>query len=216
MAGAENKVTVQEKGDRPPWDMTWLPSLPALWESQRALRQRSISGKPLVTGIMSRRHGVEVCVGSMACVKLNHEVLKPITSAMAESACLQTPGLELLFHEVLAFHVSAGYPDEKQMAAVAHADAWGLKRMLNFLRRKWYKEETPRVPQWHFDSPVKQTDQALCGNPRLKNFIASSHIHAAMQLNCHFVHTGSLPLMLKDLFCPLSTEKVTCMVWACT
>ncbi|CAJ1397021.1 unnamed protein product [Effrenium voratum] len=144
MAGAENKVTVQEKGDRPPWDMTWLPSLPALWESQRALRQRSISGKPLVTGIMSRRHGVEVCVGSMACVKLNHEVLKPITSAMAESACLQTPGLELLFHEVLAFHVSAGYPDEKQMAAVAHADAWGLKRMLNFLRRKWYKEETPR------------------------------------------------------------------------
>ena len=124
----------------------WMAQLPSLWEGIRAFRERSLRGMNLLRGITLKGHGLNpVVVGNMQCCKLNYDVLASILKVMADEGCIFVPKVYLLQGACLEFHCHAGYPDDLSLGNAACSDGWGLKRQLNFLKRKWMRNQKPRV-----------------------------------------------------------------------
>ena len=100
----------------------------------------------LLRGITLKGHGLNpVVVGNMECCKLNYDVLASILKVMADEGCIFVPKVYLLQGACLEFHSHAGYPDALSLGNAAYSDGWGLKRQLNFLKRKWMRNQKPRV-----------------------------------------------------------------------
>lgn len=79
-------------------------------------------------------------------VVVNAELLTHYVARMEAVGCLKTPSIEALSVETLRFHQLAHNPhNAEQVELVAHTDAWSLRRMLTFLRRKWQRQERPRA-----------------------------------------------------------------------
>ena len=127
-------------------DFQWVAQLPILWENNRAFRERSLNGQTLLRGISEPGHGDrEVVIGNIVCCKMNNEVLKIVLKLMGDNGCIFVAKVYLLQAAALEFHSNSGYPEAASLGVVAHSDGWGLKRMLSFLKRKWMRNQTPRV-----------------------------------------------------------------------
>ncbi|CAE7883920.1 unnamed protein product [Symbiodinium necroappetens] len=122
-----------------------MAQLPAVWEAVRAFRERSLRGMNLLRGVVLKGHGLSpVVVGNIECCRLNSDVLATILKIMADEGCIFIPKVFLLQGACLEFHRHAGYPDALSLGQAAYGDGWGLKRQLNFLKRKWMRKQTPR------------------------------------------------------------------------
>ena len=111
------------------------------WEAQATLRRRASKGKSLM---VSTLRDVPQVLGNIKNVAENHEVLLPLVKRMSAAGALDTPAVETLAGFVLEFYSLAGYPDPVRAHALAHQDAWGIKRCLTLLRRKWSRQEMPK------------------------------------------------------------------------
>lgn len=135
----------------------WVAQLPAVWEAVRAFRERSLRGTTLLRGIVLKAHGeTPVVVGNIECCRLNSDVLATILKIMADEGCIFVPKVYLLQGACLEFHCHAGYPEALSLGTAAYGDGWGLKRQLNFLKRKWMRKQTPRVSRLCYINPKKR------------------------------------------------------------
>ena len=100
-------------------------------------------------GVRRKVDQVEVCVGTLKCAARNSWIVKTVTGRMAKEGVVKCPPLGRLFAEMLSFHQQNGPLTDQNILAVAHSDAWGLKRIMSFCRRKWVRDETPRVAWLH-------------------------------------------------------------------
>jgi len=112
------------------------------WEAQRDLRQRCSKGLSLMVNVK----GKGPVIGSLANITANHAVLASITGRMAMNGVIKTPPVDQLSALVFNFYVLANFPEMTTAATLAHQDAWAIKRCMTTLRRKWQRNETPRVP----------------------------------------------------------------------
>ena len=111
------------------------------WDAQPLLRRRAAKGKAL---LVSTLKDVPQVLGNIKNMAENSDVLKPIVLRMSAEGILDTPSVETLTAVVLEFYSLAGYPDPLGAHALAHQDAWGMKRCLTLLRRKWSRQEIPK------------------------------------------------------------------------
>ena len=126
-------------------DMKWVDELPDKWEMIRAFRRRSQEGKSLARGLHQPGHGDnEVVTPSLDCAKINSELLAITLKVMADHACIFVPPVYLLQGACLEFHSNCGFPDASALAVAGNSDGWAIKRLLNVLKRKWNRPETPR------------------------------------------------------------------------
>lgn len=114
------------------------------WEAQRDLRQRCANGGAL----MVNPRGQGGVLGNLASAKANVAVLSAITGRMAAHGILKAAPVDVYSNMVLDFYVAANYPKMSLAPSLAHQDAWGIKRCLSFLRRKWMRNEVCR-DAWH-------------------------------------------------------------------
>lgn len=115
--------------------------VPQEWDDVAALRRRASKGRTLM---VSATKGISHVLGNIKNVAENRDVLLPLVRCMCSAGRVDTPSLELLTPLVIEFYSLAGYPDPSELEAVAHQDAWGIKRCLTLLRRKWSRSETPK------------------------------------------------------------------------
>ena len=111
------------------------------WEAQAPLRRRASKGKSLMVSTVKE---VPQVLGNTKNVAENSDVLMPLIKRMAAAGILETPSVETLSPMVLEFYALAGYPDPAGAPALAHQDAWGIKRCLTLVRRKWSRQEMPK------------------------------------------------------------------------
>ncbi len=127
-----------------PRNFQWMASLPAVLEEKRVFRARSLRERSLLQGVFLPSNKREVVHGNLECCRLNIEALSTMLKMMADNACIFVPRVTLLQAVCLEFHSHAGFPNADTLATTAFADGWGFKRMLNFLKRKWRRNERPR------------------------------------------------------------------------
>ena len=111
------------------------------WEEHPGLRVRAKQGMSLMTATAA---GMNHCLGSLKDCAENHAVLMPVLEGLLAAYTLDTPSVDLLGAKCKLFLQLAAYPDASAMSAVAHRDAWSLKRCLTTLKRKWSRQETPK------------------------------------------------------------------------
>ena len=128
-------------------DCSWIGQVPSSWEDHRQFRTACMEGRSLTVGVFLKEFGdQEVVLGTLACCKLNVKLLRALLDCMATTPCIFNPPLHVLQAALLEFYALNHFPDPDDLAAKAHKDGWGLKRMLSFLRRKFTRTEMPRVP----------------------------------------------------------------------
>ena len=131
---------------------SWWGGIYEEWESVRELRQRAHSGRSIMLGVRRKVDLQEVCLGTLRCASLNYDILRIVLKRMALNGILANPPLGRLYSEFLGFHQQNSTLDGNAVASIAHSDAWAMKRLLTFMRRKWSRTEMPR-------------DTWLCGAP---------------------------------------------------
>ena len=127
-------------------DFLWLQGVWEDWESIRALRQRAAVGRSLMLGVRRKTDSAEVCVGTLKCAQLNCELVRMLSRRMAKHGVIKNPRLGRLYHEFVSFHQQNGPLVGDAVLVASHADAWGLKRLLTLMRRKFARDEYPRDP----------------------------------------------------------------------
>ncbi|CAE7198036.1 unnamed protein product [Symbiodinium sp. CCMP2592] len=126
-------------------DMSWVDQLPDKLDALKAFRRRSQEGKSLARGLHQPGHGdKEVVLPTLDCCKMNSELLAIPLKLMADNACIFVPPVYLLQGACLEFHSEAGFPDAAALQVAGNSDGWAMKRLLNVLKRKWNRPETPR------------------------------------------------------------------------
>ena len=118
-----------------------LATVPMEWESHPILRTRAKQGMSLMT---STSPGIVHCLGSLKDCSENHAVLMPVLQGLLAAVTLDTPSVDLLGAKCKTFLQLAAYPDMSAVSAIAHRDAWSLKRCLTTLKRKWSRQEVPK------------------------------------------------------------------------
>ena len=124
----------------------WLQGVWEDWELLRPLRQRAAVGRSLLVGVRRKTDSAEVVVGTLKCAQLNCEMVRRLTLRMAKHGVIKNPPLGRLYHEFVSFHQQNGPLTGDDVLVASHADAWGLKRILTLMRRKWSRDEMPRDP----------------------------------------------------------------------
>ena len=119
---------------------TYLMGVDQVWEGQRDLRSRCAQGGCL----MLNPTGTGPVLASLKSIKANVEILAVITQRMAQHGRIASAGVDALSSVVLDFYVAANFPMDALAPSLAHQDAWGIKRCLTFLRRKWGRREVAR------------------------------------------------------------------------
>ena len=127
----------------------WFYGIYEEWEKEKGLRQLALKGQGIMQGVRRKVDQVEVCVGTLRCAARNSFIIKTVTQRMVQHGVVKCPPLGRLFGQMLAFHQQNGPLTDQNILAVAHSDAWGLKRLMSFCRRKWARDETPRVACLH-------------------------------------------------------------------
>ena len=125
--------------------MVDFSGVPEAWDGEPLLRRRAAKGQSLM---VSTVRDVPQVLGNIKNVAANYDVLAPLVTKMAVAGVIETPSLEVLTPLVIEFYSLAGYPDPVGVHALAHQDAWGLKRCLTLLRRKWSRGEVPKDSCW--------------------------------------------------------------------
>ncbi|OLQ14679.1 hypothetical protein AK812_SmicGene1179 [Symbiodinium microadriaticum] len=115
-----------------------LTTLASRWENVRSLRERCAKGHALMRATAD---GCVQCMGTLKDCAENNEVLKVIVGLMLESLTIDSNGIDMIVDQCTAFLELAHYPDKARLGAIAVRDAWGIKRCLTTLRRKWGRYE---------------------------------------------------------------------------
>ena len=123
---------------------SWFAGFYQNWETLRSLQQRAIRSRSILLGVHRKVHEAEVVVGSLKCSALNAKLIRMFAERMAKHGVIRNPPLARLFGQFLSFHWENGLLSGEPLNAVAHADAWGLKRLLTCMRRTWSRGESPR------------------------------------------------------------------------
>ena len=118
-----------------------LTSLPGKWEDLRELRSQVAGGRSLM---VSSTVQTTCCLGNLKDCAANHAAIREVLNCMVVACTTRTPGIDLLSTACQSFLQLAHYPDETTLNAIGHRDAWGLKRCLSTLRRKWVRAERPK------------------------------------------------------------------------
>lgn len=118
-----------------------LTTLASRWENVRSLRERCAKGHALMRATAD---GCVQCMGTLKDCAENNEVLKVIVGLMLESLTIDSNGIDMIVDQCTAFLELAHYPDKARLGAIAVRDAWGIKRCLTTLRRKWGRYEAPK------------------------------------------------------------------------
>ena len=121
--------------------MVDFSKIPQTWDDISALRRRAQKGRSMM---VSTTQGISQVLGNIKNVSENHEILRPLVLEMSKNGVVETPPVEKLSQLVVEFYSLAGYPDPGNIEALAHQDAWGIKRCLSLVRRKWSRAETPK------------------------------------------------------------------------
>ena len=128
----------------------WLQGLWEEWEKDRQIKDLARAGRCLMSGLRRKLDNQEVVVGTLKCAALNVPILSTVVSRMATNGILKNPPLGRLYCEFLSFHQQWNPRPGQELPPIAHADAWGAKRLLTFLKRKWSRTEMPRDPYLQF------------------------------------------------------------------
>ena len=123
----------------------WFQGVYETWETVRALRQRALQGRCILLGVRRKSDQAEVIVGSLKVAGLNVKLVRMVSERMACHGIVRNPPLARLYGQFLSFHQQNGNLTGDTLHHVSHADAWGLKRILSFMRRKWKRGEQPRA-----------------------------------------------------------------------
>ena len=118
-----------------------LKELPTAWEGIRSIRNQIQGGRSLMVSTVAGMAGV---LGNLKDCSENSECLMAILERMKASLTCDTPGVDILSVACRVALELCRYDDQEGLAAVAHRDAWGMKRCLSTLRRKWARNETPK------------------------------------------------------------------------
>ena len=118
-----------------------LQTLAKDWEECFRLRTQVAQGKSLM---LSTSVGSTSCLGNLKDCAENYEPLKATLGKMLISRTLDTPPIDNISVACREFLAMAHYPDSDGVPAIAHRDAWSLKRCLSTLRRKWSRQEVPK------------------------------------------------------------------------
>ena len=121
--------------------MAGFSKLPEQWDAVPNLRRRAAKGRSLLVSAVKDMNQI---LGNIKNVAENSDVLRPIVETMTSAGNLETPSIEVLSPLILEFYGLASHPSPEQAAALAHQDAWGVKRCLTLLRRKWSRQEMPK------------------------------------------------------------------------
>lgn len=124
--------------------MVNFSSVPDAWENTPCLRRRVVKGKRLM---LSTTPEISQVLGNVKNLAANNEVLKPVLACMVKCGVVKTPSVEVLAPLVLDLFGNAGYPNTAAAEDMAHQEAWGIKRCLNFARRKWSRPGGPEIPK---------------------------------------------------------------------
>ena len=111
-----------------------LATTPVEWESAAAGYSMMASTVP----------GVNSCLGNLRDCSANYAVLLPVLNSMVAAITIETPGIDLLSEKCKVFLELSNYPCQGNILGVAHRDAWGIKRCLTTLKRKWTRLEVPK------------------------------------------------------------------------
>ncbi|CAE7808331.1 unnamed protein product [Symbiodinium microadriaticum] len=87
---------------------------------------------------------VSQVLGNIKNVAENYDVLFPLVQRMSACGRVDTPAVDDITPLVVEFYSETGFPDTANLEALAHQDAWGIKRCLTLVRRKWSRAETPK------------------------------------------------------------------------
>lgn len=122
--------------------MVDFSKVPQAWDDIATLRRRAQKGRSLM---VSTTRGVNQVLGNIKNVAENHEILRPLVACMSKCGVVDTPPVEKLSELVAEFYGLAGFPEPAGIEALAHQDAWGIKRCLSLLRRNGLGRRHPRT-----------------------------------------------------------------------
>ena len=127
----------------------------AAWEEVAHLRRSARKCKLLVQDVQGRKHVCE----SLANIKLNAELVRPITRTMAEYGRIHKP-IDLIKDAFVDFYKQQMQGDEdinlenpetmRCITQKASSSANVVKKMLTVIKRKWSLWELPRAAQHKF------------------------------------------------------------------
>ena len=121
--------------------MVDFSKVPKEWESNATLRKRAMKGRRLMVSTVK---DVSQVLGNIKNVAENYDVLFPLVQRMSACGRVDTPAVDDITPLVVEFYSETGFPDTANLEALAHQDAWGIKRCLTLVRRKWSRAETPK------------------------------------------------------------------------
>ncbi|CAE7839925.1 HKR1 [Symbiodinium sp. CCMP2592] len=118
-----------------------LTTLGQKLEDIRALRKRVGDGNSLM---IATSPGCMQCMGTLKDCSANYEPLRAVLRCMLKSKTIDSPSIDALLIECQGFLELCHYPEPERIPALALRDAWGIKRSLTTLRRKWARPEIPK------------------------------------------------------------------------
>ena len=118
-----------------------LKNLPQKWENVRELRGQVADGRSLMLSTVAHTNS---CMGNLRDCSANYYALLEVLNCMVLSCTIRTPKVDVLGVACTEFLQLARYPDASTLVAIAHRDAWGIKRCLSTLKRKWMRNEVPK------------------------------------------------------------------------
>ena len=123
----------------------------AMWGEVAYLRRAGRKLKLLVEDVKKRKH----IVASLPNIKLNKQLLRPLTMEMARQGRISKP-IDAIKDAFAAFYKSQIEEDEDcnvesreteiKITRLASGSAFFVKKMLTVVKRKWSLWELPRVP----------------------------------------------------------------------
>ncbi|CAE7840759.1 unnamed protein product [Symbiodinium sp. CCMP2592] len=110
-------------------------------EAIRCLRSQAAKGQCLMKSTVM---GCLQCLGNLKDCSENHLVLRTVLDLMRCSRTIDSPSVDVIIPCCTTFFELSNYPDKDMIPAMAVRDAWGIKRSLTTLRRKWVRAEKPK------------------------------------------------------------------------
>ncbi|CAE7683038.1 unnamed protein product [Symbiodinium sp. CCMP2592] len=121
-----------------------LTTLAEKLEAIRCLRSQAAKGQCLMKSTVM---GCLQCLGNLKDCSENHLVLRTVLDLMRCSRTIDSPSVDVIIPCCTTFFELSNYPDKDMIPAMAVRDAWGIKRSLTTLRRKWVRSEKPKDPK---------------------------------------------------------------------
>ena len=154
-------------------------------EAIRCLRNQAAKGRCLMKSTVQ---GCLQCLGNLKDCSENYLVLKIVLDLMLCSCTIDSPSVDLVIPCCTTFLELANYPDKDMIAAMAVRDAWGIKRCLTTLRRKWVRHEVPKDSIAQIGAhPTKYICANHSQDPKVRELVEmyDKIVEAALAASCY-------------------------------